>query len=191
MFFYDSKGLRDNSLQNFCDRIDNTPTVRCLISNVSSTLPVGTTVITVDDVKNVGVGWELQGSYFGQDGITVSAVNSGTNQITLNSGIVKSLPDDAQFTAVESGKSTGDYTLCCPPTDTSPPFDASEQGLDTIPTHKDLGIESGNLKFDSLVLQDDEASNNATDLTASQGTNVNRTIDIKTPSGTFKILATT
>ena len=191
VFFYDSKGLRDNSLQNFCDRIDNTPTVRCLISDVSSTLPVGTTVITVDDVKNVGVGWELQGSYFGENGITVSAVNSGTNQITLNSGIVRSLPDDAQFTAVESGKSTGDYTLCCPPTDTSPPFDASEQGLDTIPTHKDLGIESGNLKFDSLVLQDDQASNNATDLTVSQGTDVNRTIDIKTPSGTFKILATT
>ena len=191
VFFYDSKGLRDNSLQNFCDRIDNTPTVRCLISDVSSTLPVGTTVITVDDVKNVGVGWELQGSYFGENGITVSAVNSGTNQITLNSGIERSLPDNAQFTAVESGKSTGDYTLCCPPTDTSPPFDASEQGLDTISTHKDLGIESGNLKFDSLVLQDDEASNNATDLTVSQGTDVNRTIDIKTPSGTFKILATT
>ena len=193
VFFYDSKGLRDNSLQNFCDRIDNTPTVRCLISNVSSTLPVGTTVITVDDVKNVGVGWELQGSYFGQNGITVSAVNSGTNQITLNSGIVKSLPDNAQFTAVESTKSTGDYTLCCPPTDTSPPFDASEQGLDTIPTHKDLGIESGNLKFDSLVLQDDSGNTtkNATDLTVSQGTDVNRTIDIKTPSGTFKILATT
>ena len=191
VFFYDSKGLRDNSLQNFCDRIDTSPTVRCLISNVSSTLLAGTTVITVDDVKNVGVGWELQGSYFGQDGITVSAVNSGTNQITLNSGIERSLPDNAQFTAVESIKSTGDYTLCCPPTDTSPPFDASEQGLDTIPTHKDLGIESGNLKFDSLVLQDDEASNNATDLTVSQGTDVNRTIDIKTPSGTFKILATT
>ena len=195
VFFYDSKGLRDNSLQNFCDRIVNTttasPTVRCLISNVSSTLPEETTVITVDDVKNVGVGWELQGSYFGQDGITVSAVNSGTNQITLNSGIERSLPDDAQFTAVASTKSTGDYTLCCPPTDTSPPFDATEQGLDTISTHKDLGIESGNLKFDSLVLQDDEASNNATDLTVSQGTDVNRTIDIKTPSGTFKILATT
>ena len=193
VFFYDSKGLRDNSLQNFCDRIDTSPTVRCLISNVSSTLSKGTTVITVDDVKNVGVGWELQGSYFGEDGITVSAVNSGTNQITLNSGIVRSLPDDAQFTAVESSKSTGDYTLCCPPTDTSPPFDATEQGLDTISTHKDLGIESGNLKFDSLVLQDDSGNTtkNATDLTVSQGTNVNRTIDIKTPSGTFKILATT
>lgn len=190
VFFYDFKGLRDNSLQNFCDRIDTSPTVRCLISNVSSTLPEGTTLITVDDVKNVGVGWELQGSYFGQDGITVADVPNA-NQIELSSGILKSLPDDAQFTAVASTKSTGDYTLCCPPTDTSPPFDATEQGLDTISTHKDLGIESGNLKFDSLVLQDDEASNNATDLTPSQGTNVNRTIDIKTPSGTFKILATT
>ena len=189
VFFYDFKGLRDNSLQNFCDRIDSSPTVRCLISDVSSTLPVGTTIITVDDVKNVGVGWELQGSYFGANGIGVKSLPGG-NQIELDSGILKSLPDDAQFTAVEPAKSTGDYTLCCPPTDTSPPFDASEQGLNTIPTHKDLGIVSGNLKFDSLVIQDDQASNNATDLTT-QGTDVNRTIDIKTPSGTFKILATT
>ena len=189
VFFYDFKGLRDNSLQNFCDRIDSSPTVRCLISDVSSTLPTGTTVITVDDIKNVGVGWELQGSYFGANGIGVKSLPGG-NQIELDSGIVKSLPDDAQFTAVEPAKSTGDYTLCCPPTDTSPPFDASEQGLNTIPTHKDLGIVSGNLKFDSLVIQDDQASNNATDLTT-QGTDVNRTIDIKTPSGTFKILATT
>ncbi len=189
VFFYDFKGLRDNSLQNFCDRIDTSPTVRCLISDVSSTLPTGTTIITVDDIKNVGVGWELQGSYFGANGIGVKSLPGG-NQIELDSGIVKSLPDDAQFTAVEPAKSTGDYTLCCPPTDTSPPFDASEQGLNTIPTHKDLGIVSGNLKFDSLVIQDDQASNNATDLTT-QGTDVNRTIDIKTPSGTFKILATT
>ena len=187
VFFYDFKGLRDNSLQNFCDRIDSSPTVRCLISDVSSTLPVGTTIITVDDIKNVGVGWELQGSYFGANGIGVKSLPGG-NQIELDSGILKSLPDDAQFTAVEPAKSTGDYTLCCPPTDTSPPFDASEQGLNTIPTHKDLGIVSGNLKFDSLVIQDDQASNNATDLTT-QGTDVNRTIDIKTPSGTFKILA--
>ncbi len=190
VFFYDFKGLRDNSLELFCDRIDNSPGIRCLVSNVSSTLPVGTTIITVDDIKNVGVGWELQGSYFGENGIGVKSLPGG-NQIELDSGILKSLPDDAQFTAVESTKSTGDYTLCCPPTDTSPPFDATEQGLDTISTHKDLGIESGNLKFSSLIIQDDQASNNATDLTTTQGTNVDRTIDIKTPSGTFKILATT
>ena len=187
VFFYDSKGLRDNSLQNFCDRIDTSPTVRCLISNVSSTLLAGTTVITVDDVKNVGVGWELQGSYFGENGITVSAVNSGTNQITLNSGIERSLPDNAQFTAVESTKSTGDYTLCCPPTDTSPPFDAAEEGLNTTSTYPDFKLVGGNLIFDSLIIQD--TNSNASDASASD--TVNRKIDIKTPSGTFKILATT
>tara|TARA_Y100001972_G_scaffold101166_1_gene125948 strand:- start:11445 stop:13877 length:2433 start_codon:yes stop_codon:yes gene_type:complete len=189
VFFYDSKGLRDNSLQNFCDRIDNTPTVQCLISDVDSTLNQGVGIVTVTDAKNVAIGWELQGSYFGENGITVTNVQGTT--ITLNTGITRSLPNGAQFTAVEPSKNTVDYTLCCPPTDTSPPFNASDEGLNTIPTHKDLGIVSGNLKFDSLIIQDNSSSNNATDLTTGQSTDVNRTIDIKTPTGTFKILATT
>ena len=189
VFFYDSKGLRDNSLQNFCDRIDNTPTVQCLISDVDSTLNQGVGIVTVTDAKNVAIGWELQGSYFGENGISVTNVQGTT--ITLNTGITRSLPNGAQFTAVEPSKNTVDYTLCCPPTDTSPPFNASDEGLNTIPTHKDLGIVSGNLKFDSLVIQDNSSSNNATDLATGQSTAVDRTIDIKTPSGTFKILATT
>ncbi len=189
VFFYDSKGLRDNSLQNFCDRIDNTPTVQCLISDVDSTLNQGVGIVTVTDAKNVAIGWELQGSYFGENGITVTNVQGTT--ITLSTGIIRSLPNGAQFTAVEPSKNTVDYTLCCPPTDTSPPFNASDEGLNTIPTHKDLGIVSGNLKFDSLVIQDNSSSDNATDLATGQSTAVDRTIDIKTPSGTFKILATT
>ena len=189
VFFYDSKGLRDNSLQNFCDRIDNTPTVQCLISDIDSTLNQGVGIVTVTDAKNVAIGWELQGSYFGENGITITNVQG--NIITLNTGIIRSLPNGAQFTAVEPSKNTVDYTLCCPPTDTSPPFNASDEGLNTIPTHKDLGIVSGNLKFDSLVIQDNSSSNNATDLATGQSTAVDRTIDIKTPSGTFKILATT
>ena len=80
----------------------------------------------------------------------------------------------------------GDYQLCCPPTDTSPPFNASEEGLDTISgTSPNMEIHKGNLIFDSLIIQD--TNSNASDATAS-GT-VNRKIDIKTPSGTFKILA--
>ena len=193
-YIYQSRGLKDNSIQQFCDRFNTTtdgPDIRCLVSDVSSTLPIGTTVITVDDNSNyqvIGSGWELQGAYFGENGIAVSSVG-GNGSITLASGITKPLPDDAQFTAVSPDKDqNGDYQLCCPPTDTSPPFNASEEGLDTISsTSPNMQLVDGNLVFDSLIIQD--TNSNASDATAS-GT-VNRKIDIKTPLGNYRLLATT
>jgi hypothetical protein len=193
-YIYQSRGLKDNSIQQFCDRFNTTtdgPDIRCLVSNVSSTLPIGTTVITVDNTNNYSViqaGWELQGAYFGANGIAVASVG-GSGSITLASGITKPLPDDAQFTAVSPDKDqNGDYQLCCPPTDTSPPFNASEEGLDTISsTAPNMQLVDGNLVFDSLIIQD--TNSNASDASAS-GT-VNRKIDIKTPLGNYKLLATT
>ena len=189
VYIYQSRGLKDNSIQQFCDRFNSTPEVRCLVSSVSgSPLPIGTKTFSVDDINGVQVGWELQGAYFGTAGITIPTNGISGNTITLNTGISKPLPDDAQFTAVAPGRNNGDYQLCCPPTDTSPPFNASEEGLDTISgTSPNMEIHKGNLIFDSLIIQD--TNSNASDATAS-GT-VNRKIDIKTPSGTFKILATT
>jgi len=109
--------------------------------------------------------------------------------ITLASNITKPLPDGAQFTAVSPDKDqNGDYQLCCPPTDTSPPFNASEEGLDTISsTSPNMQLVDGNLVFDSLIIQD--TNSNASDATASD--TVNRKIDIKTPLGNYRLLATT
>jgi hypothetical protein len=145
----------------------------------------------VDNTSNyqvIGSGWELQGAYFGENGIAVSSVG-GSGSITLASGITKPLPDDAQFTAVSPDKDqNGDYQLCCPPTDTSPPFNASEEGLDTISsTAPNMQLVDGNLVFDSLIIQD--TNSNASDATASGA--VNRKIDIKTPLGNYRLLATT
>ena len=158
-YIYQSRGLKDNSIQQFCDRFNTTtdgPDIRCLVSNVSSTLPIGTTVITVDNTNNysaIQAGWELQGAYFGENGIAVSSVG-GSGSITLASGITKPLPDDAQFTAVSPDKDqNGDYQLCCPPTDTSPPFNASEEGLDTISsTAPNMKLVDGNLVFDLSLI---------------------------------------
>ena len=100
------------------------------------------------------------------------------------------MPTDAQFTAVSNeniSQQNEDYQLCCPPTDTSPPFDASEEGLNTTSTYPNFQLVGGNLIFDSLIIQD--TNSNAKD--ANPSDTVNRKIDIKTPSGTFKILATT
>ena len=109
--------------------------------------------------------------------------------ITLDGVTTRPLPTGARFTAVsnETGISyqDGDFQLCCPPTDTSPPFDAAEEGLNTTSTYPDFKLVGGNLIFDSLIIQD--TNSNASD--ANPSDTVNRKIDIKTPSGTFKILA--
>ena len=203
IFFYDFKGLRDNSLKNFCDRFSQTtPNVQCLKSVVldgdGNPDPNGitnTNKIIVNDLKGIDfTGWTLQGIYFGtsptNEGIEVTSVDTSTKELTLASNIIGTLPHDAQFTA--SNMSAGDdRTLCCPPTDTSPPFIATVDGLNTTEEYKNLKIDSGNVVFESLLLQDNQTSNNAEDITANDS--VDRTIEIKTPLSTdarkFKILA--
>ena len=200
LFFYDSKGLRDNTLLEFCSRFNQTPQVRCLTAKVEDGdgnsipggLPKESTIIEVEDINSVQEGWTLQGIYFGESGITIPTGGISGNTITIPSpGIKAPLPDDAQFTATSL---SSDRTLCCPPTDTSPPFRATAEGLNTVESeYENLKIDSGNLVFDSLILQDD-TSNSPRNASAVGGDkSVNRTIEIKTPLSTstrkFKILA--
>ena len=209
IFFYDSKGLRDNSTLAYCDRFNTTPSgpdVRCLTAKVKDAegnplpggLPVDppTTSFEVEDANGVQNGWTLQGIYFGDSGTAVSSINVGTSSTTItipSPGIRAPLPDGARFTAVNITGSP-DRTLCCPPTDTSPPFRATAEGLNTVESeYENLKIDSGNLVFDSLILQDN-TSNSPRNASAVGGDkSVNRTIEIKTPLSTstrkFKILA--
>ena len=209
VYIYQSRGLKDNSLQNFCDRFNPTPEVRCLVSNHETTdadgnvstytLPgnAGITTIRVDDINSVGANWELQGAYFGTDGIEVLSINAAEKILTLKSQITRPLPDGAQFTAVGTDDTIvnqdGDYQLCCPPTDTSPPFNAAEEGLETTPDHKNFQVVSGNLIFDSIIMKD--TTGNAANLAVNDAMTVDRKIEIKTPLSTntkkFKLLATT
>ena len=202
VYIYQSRGLKDNSIQNFCDRFRTTTEgsrIRCLVSNVSSTQPAGITTVKVSDLNGVAAGWELQGAYFttstdtvASAGIIVDSVNSTNNVITLIDPITRPLPTGAQFTAVSNetvSKQNEDYQLCCPPTDTSPPFDASEEGLNTTSTYPNFKLVGGNLIFDSLIIQD--TNSNAADIPAGNAMSVNRKINIKTASGDFKLLATT
>ena len=197
VFVYQSRGLKDNSLQTFCDRFSGSPTVRCLISDIAeseSPKNVGVTTFFVEDLNGIGVGWELQGAYFGQNGISISSIetdptNSDFKLITLSSGITRPFPDGARITAVEPGKNATDYQLCCPPTDTSPPFVPTEDGLSTTNEFKDFKLVEGYLIFDDLTLRDE--SGNASKIPDGDSLNANRTIDIKTPSGVMKLFATT
>ena len=186
VFIYQSRGLKDNSLITFCDKLSATPDVQCLIATnaVSSgkVIPVQTFgAINTGNATN----WNVQGFNF-SSGTTIASINTGTNEITLNNNIDKPIVSGTQFTATTFGD---DRQLCCPPTDTSPPFTATEEGLNTnIGERPNLRFENGNLVFDQLTIQNNGSNIDDADYTSGS---VNRKIDIKTPTGTFKILATT
>ena len=184
VFIYQSRGLKDNSLQKFCDTFTTTPSVQCLIA----TAPVTSgNVIPVSTLGAINSGnatnWNIQGFNFAS-GTKIQSV--ATNQITLTQNITKEIVSGTQFTATLN---SDDRQLCCPPTDTSPPFTANVEGLntDSVAPRPNLRFENGNLVFDQLTIQ-----NNGSNITdASSASSVNRKIDIQTPSGIFKILATT
>ena len=186
IFIYQSRGLKDNSLITFCDKLSATPDVQCLIatSAVSSgkVIPVQTFgAINTGNATN----WNVQGFNF-SSGTKINSIQTGAGTITLNNNIDKPIVSGTQFTATTFGD---DRQLCCPPTDTSPPFTATEEGLNTnIGERPNLRFENGNLVFDQLTIQNN--GSNIDDADYSSGS-VNRKIDIKTPTGTFKILATT
>ena len=202
VFFYQSRGLKDNSLMAFCDRFEpeSSSDIRCAISSIpeaDSPLPIvdgsGNPTITfgVEDLKGVDQNWELQGAYFGADGIQIDSVDNTVSPptITLKSGITRPLPNGAQFTMVKPDNvlQAGDYQLCCPPTDTSPPFEPSEKGLNTTTEFRNFKLTGGNLVFDELTIRD--FGNNTSDLPDSDPLTVNKKIDIKTPNNViYKIL---
>ena len=186
IYIYQSRGLKDNSLITFCDKLATSPSVQCLIATSAvasgNVIPVQTFgAITTGNATN----WNIQGFNFAS-GTTISSINTGASTITLSQNIDKAIVSGTQFTATTN---SDDRQLCCPPTDTSPPFTATEEGLDTnIGERPNLRFENGNLVFDQLTIQNNGSNTDDADYTSGA---VNRKIDIKTPSGTFKILATT
>ena len=202
IYIYQSRGLKDNSLITFCDKLAATPSVQCLIATNAvasgNEIPIETTtdggtppIISAGAINssNIGTGnWNIQGFNFAS-GTKIQSIS--TNKITLTQNIDKPIVSGTQFTATTN---SDDRQLCCPPTDTSPPFSATEEGLNTTvdgsgnPERPNLRFENGNLVFDQLIIQNNGSNTQDADYTLSA---VNRKIDIKTPSGTFKILATT
>ena len=195
IYIYQSRGLRDNSLITFCDKLATSPSVQCLIA--TSAVSSGN-VIPVETLGAINTGnatnWNIQGFNFKKDDngnsiTTIASVDTSAKTITLNVNIDKQIVSGTQFTATTT---TDDRQLCCPPTDTSPPFTATEEGLNTnIGERPNLRFENGNLVFDQLTIQNN--GSNVQDNDAYATGSVNRKISIKTPSSTqpFKILATT
>ena len=216
IFIYQSRGLKDNTLQKFCDKFVTNPTnitAQCLVSKVAITqaqldaAAEQNTVIDTIVVNDIGAisptstndpgtpSWYIQGFNFANETIIQSITGNATTgfTLTLNKPIAKPVVEGTQFTAVKN--TNDDKQLCCPPTDTSPPFIATEEGLNTVRNERpNLRFKQGNIVFDSLIIKDTNSNVSGAESTDT----INRKINIRTNVNTgistgtnYKILAYT
>jgi hypothetical protein len=175
-YVYQSRGLINESLNAFCNRT----ITKCLVVAAPGA-DIGSTTIPVISNEGVTNQSSVQGFYFATG---TRIVNSTATSITIDIATTRALVAGANFTVTSD---SGDRQLCCPPTDTSPPFTATLDGLDTVSDSPSLRIESGNVIFDELTAV--VSPLNITPLLpdSSSYTSTSR-LSIKTPIGTYKIL---
>ena len=175
-YFYQSKGLLNDSLVDFCLTSGSLQT-RCLITTQQA--DIDDTEIFVEGGSNfdaVGnTGWDAQGSAFdgGSSDIVGKNTSGGTFSIVINEGLVRPISSGANFTTTNNSDSR---ILCCPPTDTSPPFQAVETGLRTTSSDPKLVLDKGNLVFDNLSATTDAGNVSS----ANASSTVDRSILIET-----------
>jgi hypothetical protein len=177
LYFYQSRGLIDEGLAAFC-----VPAVtRCMFT--SSSVVAGSTSLNVVDTTGVANGMRVLGAQFA-NGTTVSSFTS--TQIVISIATIAAIASGGNFTVTSTPANEGDRSLCCPPTDTSPPFSPTENGLDTTVGFPNLKINGGNIKFDSLTATVSGITTiPANDLPTEVS---NKRLPIQTASGLFNIL---
>lgn len=182
VYFYQSRGLINNSLDGFCIPSQT----RCLIATANA--GIGTNVIQVSSTSGITINSQVQGFQF-DPGTIVN--NFTTTTITLNIPIIKNIIAGANFTVTSLSE---DRTLCCPPTDTSPPFNPTTDGLETVVDAPNLNIESGNILFKSLRVNSNPSTITSYSTSNLSGSRISiRTPSVQVGSGTttiFKILCT-
>ena len=175
LYFYQSRGLIDEGLAAFC-----VPAVtRCMFT--SSSVPAGTTTLNVVGTTGVANGMRVLGAQFA-NGTTVSSFTS--TQIVISTATIAAIASGGNFTVTSTPANEGDRSLCCPPTDTSPPFSPTENGLDTTVGFPNLKINGGNVKFDSLTAT--VSGGNITNIATNDAST--KRLQIQTASGLFNIL---
>jgi peroxiredoxin family protein len=181
LYFYQSRGLIDEGLAAFC-----VPAVtRCMFT--STPTDSGATVLNIVDTTGVALGMRVLGAQFGV-GTTVSSFTPTSITIGTinNTGTIAGIASGGNFTVTSTPANEGDRSLCCPPTDTSPPFSPTEKGLETSTNYPNLKINAGNVKFDSLTATVSGGNITNTNIDGSDAST--KRIQIQTASGLFNIL---
>tara|TARA_Y100000592_G_C5481987_1_gene326182 strand:+ start:3249 stop:5540 length:2292 start_codon:yes stop_codon:yes gene_type:complete len=148
VYFYESRGLIDRGLATFCVPAET----QCFV--VTGGVNAGNTVLPTTSTANIQLGYRVLGFPFA-DGTTVQSKTA--NSLTLSAATIKTIAPESNYTATSS---LDDKSLCCPPTDTSPPFEPTELGLETPGTFPDIKLNLGNVKFDNLIIKSPQDKNN-------------------------------
>jgi len=180
--FYRANGLYNDSLLTYCNNVYSG------ITTTSS--PVGSSTITIDDNTNISVGQVVQfGTRIQEDTVIQNIVSSGGDYIiTLSKTITDEIPSGQLITFAPNG-TTDSKEICFPPVDTSPPFTATEDGLQTTSGRPSITVAplsgQGELKFVGLT------ANNVTVQQVSVTDTYDKVVVIKDGLGnSYKILST-
>ena len=173
-YVYEDRGLRDNSLVSFCQAAST----ECFVVNVTTPVTQGN-LIGVDFIgSNISVGWNVLGGPL-PAGTTVTSktqYSNGSGTLTVSNNIIAPISAGSRFTATNLND---DRSLCCPPTDTAPPFTATAEGLITPSNRKSVTLNGGNIVFTEFICNN--SNNDSNMIKALTGTNntSNKTLDIR------------
>ena len=192
-YVYESQGLTNTSLKAFCFPSSDLDQNKCV--TVSQDIGATSTTITVIGSHPIDDGDRVLGYYFA-DGTKVSSssYNSGTDitTIQIDTATTKLIKSGNNFTITTNQVASDDKSLCCPPKDTSPPFAANDDGMETTSDYKILEFSQGNIVFDALRATVDSSNTytaaTTSDYTTLLGTSTTKRIRLQTPSGVFKLL---
>ena len=179
LYFYEERGLINDSLSAFCTPTDT----ECLVVTTNTNSPATTIPVSGTGALSNTSTYRVLGSQFAAN-TEITTINA--NNIVINNATTANLLENEKITVTRESSDINQRILCCPPLDTSPPFNPTDNGLETKTGRPNLQLADGNLKFDSLT---------ATGIltTTSLGSNLSsvnstRSFGITTPSGVFQIM---
>ena len=196
-YVYESQGLTNTSLKSFCFPSSDVLQNKCV--TVNQDITAGSPSVTVIGQHAIDDNDRVLGYYFtAGTKVSSSSYNSGTNitTIVLNQNTDKLIKSGNNFTITTNQVSSDDKSLCCPPRDTSPPFAANDDGMETTSEFKILEFTQGNILFDAFratvdpvnawtASTTDDYSHPTTGLLNATTT---KRIRLQTPSGEFKLV---
>ena len=179
VYFYESRGLIDTALAAFCVPSET----KCVL--VATAASINDSQIVLNDITGLSGGSrKIQGAPF-PSGTLLGTIDPGTKVVQLvdvngnPAQLLKNIEPNSRFTVTLANE---DKTLCCPPTDTSPPFNPTADGLETnLGSSVSLRFNGGNLIFDNLSATVD--TTNITALLSGSTNNSTERIELKGGDG--------
>lgn len=145
MFFYQDKGLTNNTLDNFCSGVIGKETAGGLGEVVS----VGDTDIILNNVSDLVLDMVVQSTGSFDEGTTITSINSATNTITISNPAIGSMISGISIVFCPPS-TTLNKEQCIIPLNTAPPFSGTDTGLATN-KNIELSHPNSNLSVISLT----------------------------------------